>query len=81
LSPTFAYLYFMRNDPDRVRAAVPDHVSYWLGLRLDGYLGGPFEDRSVGLITFQTDVDRAQKVLLPAPSRWAVQGSNLRPWD
>jgi uncharacterized protein YciI len=55
LSPRFAYVYFMRDDPDRVRAAVPAHVSYWQSLRLDNYLGGPFEDKSGGLITFETD--------------------------
>lgn len=61
MSPRFAYMYFMKNDPDRVRAAVPDHVSHWQGLRLDGYLGGPFEDRTGGLITFEAaGDDRAQ---------------------
>ncbi len=48
----------MRDDPDRVRAAVPQHVSHWRGLELAGYLGGPFEDRTGGLITFEIN-DRA----------------------
>lgn len=61
MRPRFAYIYFMKNDPDGVRAAVPDHVSHWQGLRLDSYLGGPFEDRSGGLITFEApDDERAQ---------------------
>jgi uncharacterized protein YciI len=55
VSPRFAYFYLMRDDPDAIRIAVPKHVSYWRGLRLDGYLGGPFEDRTGGLITFETD--------------------------
>jgi hypothetical protein len=66
----------MRNGPDRVRAAVPDHVSYWLGLRLDGYLSGPFEDRSGGLITFQTDEDRAQR---SASSAFAMGRAGIEP--
>jgi len=43
----------MRNDPDRVRAAVPGHASHRQELGLDDYLGGPFDDRSGGLITFK----------------------------
>ena len=57
MSPRFAYVYFMKDDPDRVRAAVPAHVSHWQTLHFDGYLSGPFEDRSGGLITFETDDD------------------------
>ena len=55
MSPRFAYVYFMKDDPQRVRAAVAGHVEHWQGLRLDGYLGGPFEDRSGGLITFDAE--------------------------
>jgi uncharacterized protein YciI len=57
LSPRYAYVYFMKADPDRVRAAVPEHVSHWRGLHLDGYLGGLFEDRSGGLIIFEAEDD------------------------
>ena len=52
MSPRFAYFYFMSGDPDRVRATVPRHVAHWSGLGLNDYLGGPFEDRTGGLITF-----------------------------
>jgi uncharacterized protein YciI len=68
LSPRFAYVYFMKDDPDRVRAAVPEHVSHWQALRLDGYLGGPFEDRSGSLITFETeDEERASSAVNSDP--------------
>jgi hypothetical protein len=59
LSPRFAFFYLMKNEPERVRVAVPRHVSHWRELRLTGYLGGPFEDRTGGLITFETH-DRGQ---------------------
>ena len=59
MSPRFAYIYFMRDDPDRVRAAVPKHVSHWRGVELSGYVGGPFADHTGGLITFDADEDRA----------------------
>jgi uncharacterized protein YciI len=55
VSPRFAYLYFMTDDPDRIRATVGRHVAHWQQLRLPGYLGGPFQDRTGGLITFQAD--------------------------
>jgi hypothetical protein len=46
MSPRFAYLYFMKDDPDRIRATVGRHVAHWKELGLPGYLGGPFEDRT-----------------------------------
>lgn len=60
MSPRFVYFYLMRDEPDRVRAGVPRHVSHWRGLGLAGYLGGPFADRTGGLIVFEAeDTSRA----------------------
>ena len=47
------YVYFMNGAPDRVRTVAPRHAAYWRELGLDHYLGGPFADRSGGLITFE----------------------------
>jgi uncharacterized protein YciI len=55
MSSRFAYFYFMSGDPDRIRATAPRHVAHWKGLGLKDYLGGPFEDRTGGLITFSAD--------------------------
>jgi hypothetical protein len=30
----FAYFYFMKPEPERVRAVAPRHASYWQGLDL-----------------------------------------------
>ena len=49
----FAYVYFMTEELDRVRPVVPEHIAYWRALRLPHYLGGPFRDRSGGLISFE----------------------------
>lgn len=57
MSPRFAYFYFMKNDLERIRAAVPSHISHWQELHLNSYLGGPFDDRSGGLITFEAKSD------------------------
>jgi uncharacterized protein YciI len=47
------YFYLMSDAPDRVRAVAPRHAAYWRDLGLAHYLGGPFADRSGGLITFE----------------------------
>lgn len=51
----FLFFYLMVDDADRVRDAAPRHAAYWHQRALRGYLGGPFADRSGGLITFETD--------------------------
>jgi uncharacterized protein YciI len=50
-----AYFYFMKPEPDRVRAVAPSHAAYWQGLALGNYRGGPFADRSGGLIVFDSE--------------------------
>jgi uncharacterized protein len=49
------YLYRMKEAPERVGAVAPQHAAYWRDLGLPRYLGGPFADRSGGLITFEAD--------------------------
>lgn len=49
----FLFFYLMADSPDRVRDVAPRHAAYWQKLAPSGYLGGPFADRSGGLITFE----------------------------
>ena len=64
----FAYFYLMQDDQDRVRTIAPGHASYWRELGLARYLGGPFEDRTGGLITFAADdLADAQRVVREDP--------------
>jgi uncharacterized protein len=51
----FVYFYFMKEALDRVRLTAPVHATYWQSLGLADYLGGPFADKSGGLITFSAD--------------------------
>ena len=53
----FLYFYLMKETPERVRATAPAHAAYWKQLGLGNYAGGPFADRSGGLITFDADSD------------------------
>jgi uncharacterized protein YciI len=62
------YFYFMKDHPDRVRAIAPEHAAYWRGIGLDGYFGGPFVDRSSGLIIFDGDsLEQAQHLVVRDP--------------
>ena len=64
----FVYGYAMRDEPDLVRAVAPSHVAYWHQLGLKGYLGGPFADRSGGLITFETgSSSKAERLVADDP--------------
>jgi uncharacterized protein YciI len=38
---------------EKIRVIVPRHVEYWKEQSLPGYAGGPFSDRSGGLIIFE----------------------------
>jgi uncharacterized protein YciI len=51
----FLFFYLMKGVPDRVRSVAPEHAAYWHELGLREYLGGPFADRSGGLVIFEAD--------------------------
>jgi uncharacterized protein YciI len=55
VSARYVFFYLMRPGGDGVTEAVPEHVAHWRRLELGGYLGGPFDDHSGGLITFDAD--------------------------
>jgi hypothetical protein len=62
-----AYIYWMKDD-DRVRTVAQDHAAYWRDRAMPGYEGGPFADRSGGLITFEADsVEAAESVIAADP--------------
>jgi len=60
----FVHVYPMKPEPDRVRAVAPRHAAYWHGLGL----GGPFDDRSGGLISFEADSrEEAERLIAADP--------------
>jgi uncharacterized protein YciI len=75
----FLYFYLMKDAPDRVRATAPKHAAYWRELGLHDYLGGPFADRSGGLITFRTDTG-ADDERLVANDPFLSEGLLERHW-
>jgi uncharacterized protein len=79
----FAYLYFMQDEPDRVLAVAPQHAAYWQAIAAAGYLGGPFADRSGGLITFEANSrERAEQLVTQDPfARHGLLGCHwLKEW-
>lgn len=80
----YVYVYFMAGEPERVRAAAPRHTEYWHSLDLVGYAGGPFADRSGGLITFlaaDEDAGRAAVDGDPFVRENLLGQSWLKPWQ
>ena len=74
----FVYFYFMKEEPERVRAVVPQHAAYWRGLDLPGYQGGPFADRSGGLVRFDVDTrESAEQMVTGDPF---LRADLLRDW-
>ena len=50
----FIYFYFMKNEFERIREIIPSHINYWKTSGMKNYLGGPFADRTGGLISFES---------------------------
>jgi uncharacterized protein YciI len=64
----FIYFYFNRNEPEKIRQVVPAHVQYWKTANPKGYLGGPFADRTGGLISFvAASLKEATEIILQDP--------------
>ena len=55
---TWAYVYFMKEEPTRVGEVAPHHARYWSEIGL-AERGGPFSDRSGGLIIFEAADEEA----------------------
>jgi uncharacterized protein YciI len=77
------YLYWMKDDPDRVRTVAPEHAAYWRNLGLPGYVGGPFADRSGGLITFDAvSLEQAAGIIAADPfvQEELLESSVVKQW-
>jgi hypothetical protein len=64
----FIYFYFNRNEPEKIRKVIPAHVQYRITADLKSYSGGPFADRSGGLILFAAqNLEEATEIILRDP--------------
>lgn len=48
----FMFSYQMHNRPEQIKSTVLGHVSYWKSQTFEYYKGGPYADRSGGMIIF-----------------------------
>lgn len=79
MSVRIAFFYFMKNMPDRIREVVPAHVAYWRDNHLAQYVGGPFADRSGGLISFEAP-GLAEATAIIEKDPFVVQGLIAEQW-
>lgn len=80
----FIHFYFNKQEPDKIRAIVPSHIEYWNNHDLKGYLGGPFTDRSGGLITFEAEnMDEATSIINNDPFvlEDLIENGWIKEWD
>lgn len=79
MSKKFAYFYFLKKEPEKIGQIVPQHVEYWQELNLMGYLGGPFSDRSGGLIIFNSE-SKEKAELLVSGDPFGSEGLLAQTW-
>lgn len=64
----FVYFYLNRNEPEKIRQVVLAHVQYWKTANLNKYMGGPFSDRTGGLVSFfASSMEKAREIILQDP--------------
>ena len=79
----FMFFYFMKKEPEKIKATVPLHIEYWHKLKLSNYLGGPFGDRSGGMITFESgSIDEATRIMNDDPfvSQDLLESKWIKEW-
>lgn len=53
MSKRFVYIFFLKDEPERMHDISPRHVEFWKQFSSSRFLGGVFSDFSGGLITFE----------------------------
>lgn len=84
MSRRIIYFYFMKKEPEKIQSIVPLHIEYWKKLKLCKYLGGPFADKSGGLITFEIEsVKEAEKIVINDPFIFhdLIEYKWIKEWD
>ena len=79
----FAFSYQMRNRPEQIKTSVSGHVTYWKGQTFEYYKGGPYADRSGGMIVFSApSMTEAQDIIEKDPfmKDGIVESYMLKEW-
>ena len=63
MAKKFIYFYLMKNMPDKIGPTIRLHIEYWKKKDLTNYSGGPFADRTGGLIIYDSpDIGKAIQI-------------------
>lgn len=79
----YAYFYFTRADSPNFEDIVLRHIQYWKTNQPVQYAGGPFADRSGGLILFRArDSEAAERLTANDPFvvEQAIEARWLKQW-
>ncbi len=79
----FVYFYLMKPARERIPQVVPAHMAYWKEAHLKDYRGGPFADRTGGLILFTAaDLGIAKRIADNDPfvSDNLIEASWVKEW-
>ncbi len=64
----YVFFYFTDSDTDNVKKIIKKHIEYWKDKKPENYKGGPFSDRSGGMISFTAEnFEAAEKLALGDP--------------
>ena len=79
MTERYVFFYLMQGDREKIREVVPSHVEFWRSSGLSNWQGGPFGDRSGGLILFEAaGLTQAQAVVDRDP--FVVHGLVAQKW-
>ncbi len=79
----YAFFYLMKNDPEKIRDSILSHIKYWKDSKPVNYSGGPFSDRSGGLILFEAEnIEAATELAMNDPFivREAIETNWIKEW-
>ena len=52
---TYIFMYFLVDDVEKIKSTIGPHVNYWRNQEFDDYRGGPFTDKTGGLIIYSSN--------------------------
>ena len=59
----FVFCYFMKFEPAKLKTLIPEQIEFWQKHAPSTFTGGPFKDRSGGMLTFSApDLSAAEEI-------------------
>lgn len=64
----FVFCYFMEFEPAKLKTLIPAQIEYWQKYAPEKFTGGPFKDRSGGMLSFSAqDITEAEEICKADP--------------